>query len=93
MHLKTIVADNELDIANKIDMAVAAQRGWAYSTFPERRRVMKSLKRWLVENQDVCARVACRDTGKTCKPDIFFQQLHGTPTQYCQLLMQLWEKS
>lgn len=28
---------------------------------------MKSLKRWLVENQDVCARVAARDSGKTCK--------------------------
>ena len=28
---------------------------------------MKSLKRWLVENQDVCARVAARDSGKTCE--------------------------
>lgn len=28
---------------------------------------MKSLKRWLVENQDVCARVSARDSGKTCK--------------------------
>jgi len=25
---------------------------------------MKSLKRWLVENQDSCARVAARDSGK-----------------------------
>lgn len=28
---------------------------------------MRSLKAWLVENQEACARVACRDTGKTCK--------------------------
>jgi hypothetical protein len=26
---------------------------------------MRSLNKWLVENQEVCARMACRDTGKT----------------------------
>lgn len=66
MHLRTFMADNERDIENKILKAADAQRDWAHSTFPERKRVMKSLKRWLVENQTSCARVACRDTGKTC---------------------------
>lgn len=66
MHLKTFMADNEREIEQKILRAADAQRDWAYSTFPERKRVMKSLKRWLVENQTSCARVACRDTGKTC---------------------------
>ena len=33
--------------------------------FHDRRRVMRSLKKWLVDNQETCAKVACRDTGKT----------------------------
>lgn len=67
LHLKTYMADSPRDIETKIGNAAAAQEEWAYSTFADRKRVMKSLKRWLVENQDVCARVAARDSGKTCK--------------------------
>jgi acyl-CoA reductase-like NAD-dependent aldehyde dehydrogenase len=67
IHLKTFMADNEADIFTKIQTAAAAAKTWASSTFPERKRVIKSLKRWLVENQDTCARVVCRDTGKTCQ--------------------------
>jgi len=65
MHIRTVLADNERDIETKILNAARAQEDWAHSTFPERKRVVKSLKRWLVENQTACARVACRDTGKT----------------------------
>ena len=61
------MADSARDIETKINNAAAAQEEWAYSSFADRKRVMKSLKRWLVENQDACARVACRDSGKTCK--------------------------
>jgi acyl-CoA reductase-like NAD-dependent aldehyde dehydrogenase len=61
------MADSPRDIETKIANAAAAQEEWGYSTFADRKRVMKSLKRWLVENQDVCARVAARDSGKTCK--------------------------
>ena len=35
---------------------------------------MRSLLKWLVENQEICARVACRDTGKTselCSASLF----------------------
>ena len=67
LHLKTFMADSPRDIETKIANAAAAQEEWAFSTFADRKRVMKSLKRWLVENQDVCARVAARDSGKTCK--------------------------
>ncbi|KAF8188356.1 meiotic sister-chromatid recombination aldehyde dehydrogenase [Pholiota molesta] len=45
--------------------AMNAQRYWKTTTMQQRRRVVRSLLKWLVENQDVCARVACRDTGKT----------------------------
>jgi acyl-CoA reductase-like NAD-dependent aldehyde dehydrogenase len=67
LHLKTFMADSARDIETKIANAAGAQEEWAFSTFADRKRVMKSLKRWLVENQDVCARVASRDSGKTCK--------------------------
>jgi len=61
------MADTERDIETKIANAAAAQEEWVLSSFADRKRVMKSLKRWLVENQDACARVAARDSGKTCE--------------------------
>ena len=69
LHLGTYLADNEAEIEAKIRRVQHAQRTWKKTTFQQRRRVVRSLKKWLVENQDVCARVACRDTGKTCKFD------------------------
>ncbi|EIW85451.1 Aldedh-domain-containing protein [Coniophora puteana RWD-64-598 SS2] len=65
LHIGTFHADTRADIEDKILKARAAQETWRLSTFQERRRVMRSLLKWLVDNQDVCARVACRDTGKT----------------------------
>ena len=67
LHIKTVIADNEREIQAKIQRAKHAQVAWAETTFAQRRRVMRSLLKWLVENQEACARVACRDTGKTCK--------------------------
>jgi acyl-CoA reductase-like NAD-dependent aldehyde dehydrogenase len=66
LHIGTFIADNEDEIAKKIDAAANAQLGWASTTFGQRRRVIRSLMKWLVENQDDAAKVACRDTGKTC---------------------------
>ncbi|KAN0075408.1 Aldehyde/histidinol dehydrogenase [Tylopilus felleus] len=65
LHIKTVIADNEREIQTKIQRAKQTQVSWAQTTFAERRRVMRSLLKWLVENQEACARVACRDTGKT----------------------------
>lgn len=67
LHLGTFIADDEDDIAKKIDRAAIAQRKWRKTTFRERRRVIRSLLKWLVNNQADAARVACRDTGKTRK--------------------------
>lgn len=67
LHIGTFLADNEQEIEGKIRRAAEAQKKWKNTTFQQRRRVVRSLLKWLVENQDVCARVACRDTGKTCK--------------------------
>ncbi|CAA7265354.1 unnamed protein product [Cyclocybe aegerita] len=64
-HLGTYIADNEEEIERKIARAGKAHQTWKNTTFQQRRRVMRSLLKWLVDNQEVCARVACRDTGKT----------------------------
>ncbi|KAI0033980.1 Aldedh-domain-containing protein [Vararia minispora EC-137] len=65
LHLDTVMADSAAEIADKIERAGQAQKKWRETSFADRRRVIRSLKRWLVENQETCARVACRDTGKT----------------------------
>ena len=65
LHLATLLADNVNDIETKINKAEAAQVEWRESSFADRKRVIRSLKKWLVDNQGACARVACRDTGKT----------------------------
>ncbi|TFY81526.1 hypothetical protein EWM64_g2488 [Hericium alpestre] len=65
LHLATLVADSATEINAKIERAAEAQRVWQHTSFADRRRVIRSLKKWLVENQEACAQVACRDTGKT----------------------------
>ncbi|KAF8655795.1 hypothetical protein AX16_002881 [Volvariella volvacea WC 439] len=65
MHIGHYMADNEDDIKKKILMSQRAQKKWKHTTFTQRKRVMRSLLKWLVDNQEACARVACRDTGKT----------------------------
>ncbi|KAF9466264.1 meiotic sister-chromatid recombination aldehyde dehydrogenase [Collybia nuda] len=65
LHIGTYIADNEDEIRGKIHMSANAQKKWKRTTFTQRRRVVRSLMKWLVDNQEVCARVACRDSGKT----------------------------
>ncbi len=64
-HLDTKIADNAAEIASKIEAARQAQPEWKRTSFQQRRRFMRSLNKWLVDNQNTCARVAARDTGKT----------------------------
>ncbi|KAG5732734.1 putative aldehyde dehydrogenase-like protein [Termitomyces sp. T112] len=65
LHIHTYIADNEEEIHGKILAAQKAQKTWRNTTFTQRKRVVRSLLKWLVDNQDLCARVACRDSGKT----------------------------
>ncbi|KAJ8104730.1 hypothetical protein OPT61_g10603 [Boeremia exigua] len=55
--------------AEGIDRAIAkakeAQVQWAQTTFAERRRVLKTMLKFILENQETIARVACLDSGKT----------------------------
>jgi acyl-CoA reductase-like NAD-dependent aldehyde dehydrogenase len=55
--------------ADGIDRAIAkakdAQVKWAETSFYQRRRVLKTMLKFILENQEMIARVACLDSGKT----------------------------
>ncbi|OSS50277.1 hypothetical protein B5807_05053 [Epicoccum nigrum] len=55
--------------ADGIDRAIArakkAQVQWAQTTFVERRKVLRTMLKFVLENQETIARVACLDSGKT----------------------------
>ena len=96
-HLETVMADSSDEITRKIARAADAQKQWKATSFRDRRRVMLSLKKWLVDNQETCARVACRDTGKTCKRPCRSSPLNIMVTLWLndcsQCSMLHWEKS
>jgi len=48
-----------------LDAAHAAQEKWRSTTFSQRRAVLKSLLRHVLENQEQICRIACLDSGKT----------------------------
>ncbi|KAF2689379.1 ALDH-like protein [Lentithecium fluviatile CBS 122367] len=54
---------------SSIDRAIAkateAQTQWAQTTFSQRRKVLKTMLKFVLENQEAIARVACLDSGKT----------------------------
>lgn len=53
------------DIDEMVSQASNAQMEWASSSIARRTRVLLSIKRFILENQDLIAHVACRDSGKT----------------------------
>lgn len=48
-----------------VEKARIAQFTWKNSTFAKRRGLMRTMSRYITENQETCARVAVRDSGKT----------------------------
>ena len=56
-------------IANKskaiVDKARIAQQSWKNSSFAKRKLLMRTMLRYITENQETCARVAVRESGKT----------------------------
>lgn len=53
------------DIDQAISAAVVAQEQWANTTFNERRKFLRTLMRYILDNQNNIAAVACLDSGKT----------------------------
>lgn len=52
-------------IDRAIERAEAAQVQWAKTTFTQRRRVLRCIQAFIMENQEDICRVACIDSGKT----------------------------
>lgn len=63
------------DVELKIKKCRAAQEVWAQSTMAQRRLLMKTMLRFVVENQATIAKVAVRDSGKTVTDAIFGEVL------------------
>lgn len=64
-YLGTFKALTKDDMNQQILKAKKAQKSWAKSPFTLRRQVLKTLSRYILDNQENIARVACRDSGKT----------------------------
>ncbi|TGZ81846.1 Aldedh-domain-containing protein [Ascodesmis nigricans] len=63
--LGTVTPAYPEDIDAAIKSASAAQEKWATTSFDERRKVLRTLMRFILANQDTIAVVACLDSGKT----------------------------
>ena len=57
-------ADTAADVRAKIARAREAQKVWAESSFMTRRLLLKTIARFVLENQDDICRVSARDSGK-----------------------------
>ncbi|KAK5115081.1 hypothetical protein LTR62_001778 [Meristemomyces frigidus] len=62
-------------IDRAISNATKAQKAWARTTFAQRRRVLKTLLTFILDNQDDIVRAACLDSGKTRVDALFGEVL------------------
>jgi len=62
------------DIDAAIKASATAQTQWAKTSFDERRKVLRTLLKYILDNQDHIAAVACLDSGKT-KVDAAFGEI------------------
>ncbi|KAK6877452.1 putative aldehyde dehydrogenase-like protein [Candida tropicalis] len=64
-YLGTFTCTTREDMDEMISNASKAQNKWAKSSFSLRRKLLKTMAKFILENQENIARVACRDSGKT----------------------------
>ncbi|CAG7919562.1 unnamed protein product [Penicillium olsonii] len=62
------------DVNEAVRAAGAAQREWAKSTFAERRQVLRTLLKYVLDHQDDLVTACCLDSGKT-KVDASFGEI------------------
>ncbi|KAJ5757339.1 uncharacterized protein N7511_006033 [Penicillium nucicola] len=62
------------DVNDAIRAATAAQREWAKTTFAERRKVLRTLLKYVLDHQDDLVTACCLDSGKT-KVDASFGEI------------------
>jgi acyl-CoA reductase-like NAD-dependent aldehyde dehydrogenase len=64
-HIETIQLPTAEELSATIERAHAAFPSYKKTTFAQRRRLMRTLKAWFLENMEDIVRVGVRDTGKT----------------------------
>ncbi|EGW33011.1 uncharacterized protein SPAPADRAFT_60335 [Spathaspora passalidarum NRRL Y-27907] len=64
-YLGTFTTTSREEMDEQISRAKQAQQAWKHSSFSVRRRLLKTLATFILENQENIARIACRDSGKT----------------------------
>ncbi|GAA5903181.1 meiotic recombination directing protein [Sporobolomyces salmoneus] len=64
-HLATIPSATAEEIREKMSRAEEAQKGWKRSSWSRRRRVLRSLLEFTVNEMESIAKMASRDSGKT----------------------------
>ena len=69
--LGTLPVASAEDVAAAVGRARVAQAAWAGSTWGARRRLLRTMLRFVTENQRAIARVAVRESGKTMVDAIF----------------------
>lgn len=69
-------------IDRAIEKATKAQKEWALTSFSQRRRVLKTLLTFVLDNEEELVRAACLDSGKTRVDALFGEVLVtvGIPT-------------
>ncbi|PPJ53420.1 hypothetical protein CBER1_00959 [Cercospora berteroae] len=58
-----------------VSRAAEAQKSWSQTTFAQRRQVLKTLLKYLLDNQEEIIRAACLDSGKTRVDALFGEVL------------------
>ena len=64
-YLGKLPAMNDKEVHEVVARARIAQGQWKKSSFAKRRLLMRTMLRYITENQEICAKVAVRDSGKT----------------------------
>lgn len=64
-YLGTFDCTSRTEMDEQIRKAEIAQKEWAQSSFVVRKKLLRTLNQFLLDNQEDVARVACRDSGKT----------------------------
>ena len=58
-------AMGEKEVRAAVARSRVAQAEWKDSSFAKRRLLMRTMQRYITENQEQCAKVAVRESGKT----------------------------
>ncbi|EDO18882.1 hypothetical protein Kpol_1023p51 [Vanderwaltozyma polyspora DSM 70294] len=64
-HLSSYLPKYNEDIDEMVTIAQNAQEEWAKADLDRRLKVLHTLHEYIINNQEIIARVTCRDTGKT----------------------------